>query len=283
MNPAAPEQRASWLLSPLPTARIAWLRILAYAFVPVDLLLNRWVFAHAHVPGELYRPLLIGRVLHLPTPGPWVTWFGLALIAGSMACLALAVRERVPAWAGYAVGLGWLWWQVIAFSYGKVDHDRLGFLVLLLVLPTVGRASRHDEGLSEAAGWAVRATALAVVATYTLSGLAKLRFGGLGWVDGATIVQAVIRRGTPLATPLLDHPWTLTAFQPFLLGVELFVAPLLLVRWRRRGVLTALVLGFLLFHVMTFAMLSIIFLPHCVALLCLLPFERLPLRAGVPA
>ncbi len=268
----------TWLLSPLPTARIAWLRILAYAFVPVDLLLNRWMFAHAQVPGELYAPLRIGRAFALPTPGAWVTWFGWALIAGSLTCLALARRERVPAWAGFGVALGWLWWQVIAFSYGKVDHDRLGFLVLLLVLPTVGRASRRDVGASEAAGWAVRATALAVVATYTLSGLAKLRFGGLGWIDGATIVQAVIRRGTPLATPLLDHPWTLTAFQPVLLAVELFVAPLLLVRWRRPGVLTGLVVGFLLFHVMTFSMLSIIFLPHCVALLALLPFERLPFR-----
>lgn len=273
----------SWLLSPLPTARVAWLRIIAYAFVPVDLLLNRWVFAHAQVPGELYQPLRVGRVLSLPTPGAWVTWFGLALIATSLACLVLAVGERVPAWAGWLVALGWLWWQVIAFSYGKVDHDRLGFLVLLLVLPTVGRASRRDTGTSEAAGWAIRVTALAVVATYTLSAFAKLRFGGLGWIDGATIVQAVIRRGTPLATPLLDHPWTLTAFQPFLLAVELFVAPLLLVRWRRPQVTTMLVVGFLVFHVMTFSMLSIIFLPHCVALLALLPLERLSNRQKVRA
>lgn len=281
MTRAAAQRRETWLFSPLPTARIAWLRILAYAFVPVDLLLNRWVFAHAQVPGELYQPLRIGRVLPLATPGAWVTWFGLALIAGSLVCVLLAVREQVPAWAGYAVALGWLWWQVIAFSYGKVDHDRLGFLVLLLVLPSVGRASRRDTGTSEAAGWTIRATTLAVVATYTLSALAKLRFGGLGWIDGATIVQAVIRRGTPLATPLLDHPWLLTAFQPFLLGVELFVAPLLLVRWRRPGVTTMLVVGFLLFHVMTFSMLSIIFLPHCVALLALLPLERLSTRRKV--
>jgi hypothetical protein len=124
-------------------------------------------------------------------------------------------------------------------------------------------------------------TTLAVVATYLLSAVAKLRFGGIDWVDGATLTRAVVRRGTWLSTPLLDHTWVLHAFQYVLIGVELLVSPLLLVRWRDGRTTMLLVVGFLLFHVMTFLTISIVFLPHCVALLALLPLERWRLRQVV--
>lgn len=268
---------SAWLYRPASLARIAWLRVIAYAFVPVDLLLTTpWVMDHAHVPGTLYQPLRIGEVLHLPTPGGWVEPFGYLLVAVSLVSAVLAARDRLPAWLGYVVAVAYLEWMVIAMSYGKVDHDRVAFLVLLFVLPTVGRARLRDSGASEAAGWALSVVTLAVVATYTLAAVAKLRFGeGLGWLDGATLTRAVVRRHTALSAPLLDHTWVLHAFQYVLMGMELFVAPLLLVRWKREQITWALAVGFLLFHVMTFAMITIIFLPHCVALLSLLPLERL--------
>ena len=271
-----PPHPAGWLFRPGPLARIAWLRVVAYLFVPVDVLLTTpWVAAHGSVPAALYEPLLLGRLLHLPAPGPWVELLRWALVLGALACAVLAVRDRLPAAVGLLLAVGYLEWMVIAFSYGKVDHDRVGYLVLLFVLPTVGRAGLRSRASSEAAGWALQVTALAVVATYTLSTVAKLRFGGLDWVGGATLTAAVVRRGTPLATPLLDHTWVLHVFQYVLVLVELFVAPLLLVPWRRPQVTWLLAVGFLGFHLMTFATISIIFLPHCVALLSLLPLERL--------
>ena len=256
-----------WLFRPVPLARIAVLRVIAYLFVPIDVLLTTpWVNAHANVPGELYQPLLIGRVLHLPTPGPWVEVLRWVLIATAL----VAATGRLPRAVGAVVAVLYLEWIVVAFSYGKVDHDRVGFLVLLLALATV-----TTRGGEEAAGWAVSVTTLAVVATYFLSAFAKLRFGGLDWVDGATLTRAVVRRGTWLSTPLLDHAWVLHAFQYVLLVVELFVSPLLLVRWRDERIGWLLVAGFYGFHVMTFLTISIVFLPHCVALLVLLPLERI--------
>ena len=261
-----------WLFRPAPLARIAVLRVIAYLFVPVDVLLTTpWVTAHAQVPGELYQPLLIGRLLHLPTPGPWVELLRWVLIAAAL----VAATGRLPRVLGLTVALLYLEWMVVAFSYGKVDHDRIGYLVLLFALATVGRARSDAHTPSEAAGWAVSVTALAVVATYFLSAFAKLRFGGLGWVDGATLTRAVVRKGTDLSRPLLDHTWVLHGFQYVLVGVELLVSPLLLVRWRDRGVTWFLVASFYVFHVMTFLMLRIIFLPHCIALLALLPVERI--------
>ena len=261
-----------WLFTPVPLARIAILRVVAYLFVPVDVLLTTpWVVQHAQVPGELCQPLLLGRLLHLPTPGPWVEALRWVLVGASL----LAATGRLPRLVGGLVALLYLEWMVIAFSYGKVDHDRVGFLVLLAVLPTVGAARLRDRRSSEAAGWAVSVTALAVVSTYFLSAWAKLRFGGLGWVDGATLTRAVVRRGTALSTPLLAHAWVLHVFQYVLLGVELLVSPLLLVRWRDPRATWALVGGFYAFHLMTFLTISIVFLPHCVALLALLPLELL--------
>jgi hypothetical protein len=269
-----------WLFRPVPLARIAVLRAIAYLFVPVDVLLTTpWVTSHAHVPGELYQPLLIGRLLHLPTPGPWVEVLRWVLIAAAL----VAATGRLPRALGVVVALLYLEWMVVAFSYGKVDHDRVGFLVLLFALATVSHRAGED-----AAGWAVSVTTLAVVATYFLSAFAKLRFGGLDWVDGATLTRAVVRRGTWLSTPLLEHAWVLHAFQYVLLMVELFVSPLLLVRWRDERIGWLLVAGFYGFHVMTFLTISIVFLPHCVALLALLPLERIrawraPVREPVPA
>jgi hypothetical protein len=268
-----------WLFRPAPLGRIAALRTIAYLFVPVDVLLTTpWVGQHAEVPGELYRPLLIGRLLHLPTPGGWVELLRWGLVVAAL----VAATGRLPRFLGAVVAACYLEWMVVAFSYGKVDHDRVGFLVLLAVLPTVGHARYRDRTPSEAAGWVVSMTTLAVVATYFLSAFAKLRFGGLDWVDGATLTRAVVRRGTALSTPLLDHAWVLHAFQYVLVAVELLVSPLLLVRWRDERIGWLLVAGFYGFHVMTFATITIVFLPHCVALLALLPLERFAVRRVQP-
>ena len=283
------EPVSRWLFHPVPVGRVAVLRVVAYLFVPVDVLLTTpWVAAHGDVPGELYQPLLLGRLLHLPTPGPWVEVLRWVLVAAAL----VAATGRLPRALGAVVAVLYLEWMVVAFSYGKVDHDRIGYLVLLCALPTAGRTSVRDRTASEAAGWVVSVTSLAVMATYFLSAFAKIRFGGLDWVDGATLTRAVVRKGTALSTPLLHHTWVLHGFQYVLLAVELLVSPLLLVRWRDTRITWFLVGSFYVFHVMTFLMLRIVFLPHCVALLALLPLEnavrrprvdRVPQREPVPA
>ena len=43
------------------------LRLLAYAFIPVDVLVTTaWVGQHGDVPGVLYRPVMAARLLHSP-------------------------------------------------------------------------------------------------------------------------------------------------------------------------------------------------------------------------
>ena len=173
---------------------------------------------------------------------------------------------------GDAIAVIYLYDQVVAFSYGKVDHDRMGFILALFVIPTVGHAGLRDRRSSEQAGWALRMVWIGAVATYFLASIAKLRFGGLHWVNSATIARAVIRRGTSLSRPLLEHPWTLRATQWFILIFELTSPVMLFVKQRWRTYLVVVMFGF---HAMTFAMITIAFWPHLVCLTALLPLERL--------
>ena len=258
----------AWLFEPLPRARVAMLRLLVYPFVFVDVLLTTsWVALHRHVPGDLYQPLLIGRVLPLPTP---TARFVVVLEIALLLAAGIAATGRFPRLAGAAVFVLYLEWMVVAMSYGKVDHDRFAFLVALAVLPTVGRARVDDDTADDRSGWALRCVQIAVMLTYFLAAFAKLRFGGLDWVNSATLVRAVARRGTALGDPLLDYPWVLQATQWLLVGFEL-IAPLLLVRGRLGRAVWA---GAVALHAVTFATITIVFLPHVVCLLSFLPLER---------
>jgi hypothetical protein len=274
-EPGAPRRvrgrRFRWP-QPVPLARIAAFRTLAYLFIPVDVFLTTaWVRAHAAVPTEYYQPLIVGQWLPLPTPTSTVVhvvqW---ALVLAALA----AATGRAPRLLGTAVFLLYFQWMVIAMSYGKVDHDRYAFLVALAVLPTVGRARWRDRRTSEAAGWAMAVVFLAVMLTYFLAAWAKVRFGGWDWVTGSQLTWAVLRRGTDLATWTLDVPGLLVAAQWVMVIVE-FAAPLMLLARSDRA-RVALVVFLLGFHLMTFVGVRIVFLPHCVAILSLLPWERLP-------
>jgi len=261
-----------WWFRPVPLARIAVFRTIAYLFVPVDVFLTTaWVRAHADVPTEWYAPLTIGRLLPLPTPTPAVV----VVVQWALVLAALAAATgRAPRLLGTAVFLLYFEWMVIAMSYGKVDHDRIAYLVALAVLPTIGCVRWRDKRSSEAAGWAMAAVFVTVVLTYFLAAWAKMRFGGWDWATGATLARAIVRRGTVLSDWLLETPGLLVGAQWAMLALE-FAAPLVLLVWSARA-RVALVVFLVGFHLAVYASVAIIFLPHCVAILSILPWERLP-------
>lgn len=263
------ESIVQWWFKPAPRGRIAALRTIFYLFIFVDVLLTTaWVSGHGMVPGELYEPLWVGRLLPLPVPGPL---FVAAVEVSLLTAAGIAATGRLPRAAGIVVAVLYWQWMVIAFSYGKVDHDRVAFLVALALLPTVGPARWGDRSEDEAAGWVLRAIQVAVVLTYFLAAFAKFRFGGFDWATGATLMRSVIRRGTDIGDLLVAWPWVLTATQWFIIAFEL-ASPLLLVPGRvGRAMLTVCIA----FHVVTFATISIIFLPHVMCLLAFLPLERI--------
>ncbi|MGC9667910.1 MFS transporter permease [Planosporangium sp. 12N6] len=262
-----------WLTEPVPRARVAWLRTLVYLFIAADLVVfTPWVRHHGQVPGEFYRPLLLGRLLHLPTPtGPLVDTVYWLLLPAAVA----AASGRAPRLLGWTVFALYTEWMVVAMSYGKVDHDRFALLVALAVLPTAGPARHRDTGYTERGGWALRMTQLAAVATYFLAAWAKLRFGGPGWVTGATLNWALLRRGTELGRALTGLPWLLVAAQFGIMAFELGSPLVFAVPRRRRAVVVTF---FYAFHLAVFATVTISFIPQQVALASFLPLERLGRR-----
>lgn len=258
-----------WLFAPVPKARIAAFRTLVYLFVPLDVVFfSAWIKSHGNLPGNLYQPLIVGRLLHLPTPTHLlVDSIYYALIPLSL----LAATGRAPRLLGWTVFALYLEWMIIAMSYGKVDHDRFAFLVALAVLPTCGRAHWRDKEESDRAGWALRVVQIGVVATYFLASWAKLRYGGPGWMTGSVLARAILRRGTDLADLIAPIPFVLIAAQIGIMAFEMFspVVFFLPEKWRLRTV------GFFYsFHLVTFAMITISFAPHLVAMTAFLPLER---------
>jgi hypothetical protein len=262
-----------WWYAPIPRARVAWLRILAYGFLPFDmLLLTNSTLAHAELPADLYQPVRLARWLHLPAPtlGAMYTLLVVTLAAGLIA----ATGRFLPRLTGLVAAAGYLWWVTISMSYGKVDHDHLALVVALFVLPTVGRARIGDRTPCEASGWTVRCIQVAVVAAYVLSAWAKIRIGGFpDWPNGSTVQWALSRRGTPFGRMFIDHPLLLKTGQWGMLTAEI-LSPLL--PFARGRPLYAGVAFFAGFHLVTYALLSIHFLPHTIWLLAFLPLERLP-------
>jgi hypothetical protein len=262
------QRLTDWWFPEVPLARIALLRLAVFGFVVVDVLWLRTAgWYHGHADPTWYEPLVVGELLRLP---PASVFLVEALRWGCVGLALAAMSGRFPRALGWGTAVCWAWYQYVAFSYGKVDHDRADFLVALFVLPTVGMAHLSDSQRSQAAGFALRCVQLMAIATYFLAGIAKIRFGGWEWVNSATLARAVIRRGTWLSEWMLDFPFLLHAAQWGLLAAEL-ASPLIFLlsaRWQRR------VVGlWFAFHVATYASITIAFWPHLVMMLSFLPLE----------
>ncbi len=256
---------SAWAFSPAPLARITVLRYFIYIFVILDLLwISQLGFSHGDTP-QLYKPILLREFL--PTPSPiYVRVLAAVVIVSAL----LAARgNRVAGWVCF---LGMLDWWSNVFSYGKIDHDHFALVVALAVLPTVGGGTSRAENRSEAAAWALRCIQIGVVATYFLSAVAKVRFGGWGWPSSAIFTWAFVRRGTDLAQLLLNFPLVMKASQWGLFLAEVFSPLLLFVRprWRYLGIA-----GFAGFHFVTWLLIEIHFLPLAICLLAFLPLERI--------
>ena len=253
----------------VPAARFEIFRRLLCGYVVFDVLVvTAWVRNHGSPDAGLYQPLLIGRLLPLPVPTDAVVtvtmW--IVLVGG-----VIGVAGRSSRLVGAITACAYLQWMVVAFSYGKVNHDRFPLLVALFVAATVERTSVRDRTPSTAAGWALQMTTVATVAVYFLSVVAKVRYGGWMWASSATLTQALIRRATSLGEQLRELPQVAVLAQWAAVAFEV-ASPLLLVRRRIRWVLWGTAIGF---HVVTFALLSIGFYPQLLCLLAFLPLERL--------
>jgi len=264
----------SWFMPVVPESRIAVLRTVLYLFVIIDIHL----FVRDPIPlsrnPELYQPLMIERLFHLPPPSvPLTITLYLILVIG---CLVAAANVW-PRLAGGVVAAGFTWWTAIGMSYGKVDHDHLALVVALWVMPTVGVIAdrwRSTERSAQA-GWALKCIQISVIFTYFLSALTKIRSGGwsiTSWPDSSILMWAIVRRPHGLGQFLLPYPELLHVMQWCSFTAELTAVVVL---WLRGRALLAAAIFWMGFHAFTLAILYIHFAPTAICWLAFAPLERL--------
>lgn len=275
----SPQRRSSerivgWFMPVTADARVAILRSVIYVFVLLDIhLLVRDPIPLSRHP-ELYKPLLIERLFQLPPPSLTLTYTLYAVLW--LGCL-VGAANRLPRVAGLVVAAAFTWWTAIGMSYGKVDHDHLALIVALWVLPTVGvvRERWRSSDASAQAGWALKCIQIAVIFTYFLSALTKVRSGGwsfTSWPESSILMWAIIRRPHALGELLMPYPGLLRLMQ---WGAYLAEFASLVVLWLRGRALLCAALFWLSFHVFTAALLYIHFAPTLICWLAFAPLERL--------
>jgi hypothetical protein len=262
-----------WFAPVVVESRIAILRSVLYVFVIADIhLIVRDPIPLSHHP-ELYRPLLVERLFHLPPPSvPITVSLYVVIMAGSL----VGIMNRLPRLAGWVVAAAFTWWTAIGMSYGKVDHDHLALVVALWVLPTVGSVPGRWRSVrrSAQAGWALKCIQIAVVFTYFLSALTKIRSGDwsiTSWPDSSILTWAIIRRPHGLGQFLLPFPGLLHVMQWMSFTAE---STSLVVLWLRGRALLAAALFWMGFHVFTVVILYIHFAPTVICWLAFAPLER---------
>jgi hypothetical protein len=276
----------AWLVAPAPAARLATLRILvgvyATAWAGVRLPAH---LAHADQAAARWQPVGVLAPLGSP-PADWA----IVLVAAATPLIGLLF---VAGWRYRAIGplfaAAMLVLATLDSSWGQVFHTEhllvLHLLVLAVapaadVLATGRRPMTPPPAADGRYGWPVRLSAVVVVVAYVIAGIAKLRIGGLDWLDGDTLRNWVahdnLRKAvlgdsySPIGTNLVGHAWLFPPFAVLTVTVELgaWVA-LLGGRWRN-----VWVVGAWLFHLGVLAVMAIVF-PYQLSGVAFAPFFRL--------
>lgn len=283
---------ASWY-APAPALRLAIVRSLVGAFAFGYLTARFAGFTSvAKLEAWQFAPVGAAQLLARPLPAPLVT--ALVVLALLLA-LAFAVgafyRVTAPAFA-----LALLWVTSYRSSWGMLFHtDNLLVLhALLLALSPAADAfsvdARRTRRVADASehgryGWALRAICVVTVITYVVAGVAKLKLGGWGWLEGEQLRGQIAydnlrkvelgRSASELGVWFVRHP----AFFPPLAALTLLVelgAPLALLHRRAALVWALLAWGF---HFGVALLMNIKF-PYPLSCVPFLAFFRLELGAN---
>jgi hypothetical protein len=204
--------------APAPTVNLAMARILAVAtqlfwvFPSLDEQLSR-LQANSH----FIRPQLLIRLVAaiFPrdawfTPASITAIYWLTVAAGALALVGLFTR---PAMLALALGV----WFLVAhrFSYGDVHHSEamFAFFIMSLALAPSGddlsvdawrrrRAGRPPAEMSPFARWPFALAHLLLAMVYFSTGITKLIFGGLQWVNGYTLQSRTLMDALARDIPL---------------------------------------------------------------------------------
>lgn len=234
--------RVGWLDRPASARALALVRVVACGALAATVAGRLVATVDLAERGIAWEPVGVLGPLGAPPAGAVVAVvFAVSLGAGVAATLGWRWRVSGPLFA--ATGLVA---TSLATSWGMVFHtDNLAMLhvAVIALAPAADAWSLDARGAGPPGddvryGFPIRLAALVTAATYVLAGWAKLRIGGLEWLDGDTLRSLVahdnLRKeligavSTPLAGPVVRQAWLFAPMAIVTVAVEL-VAPLALV------------------------------------------------------
>ena len=274
-----------WWFPRVPADRLAMLRVLVGLYGVVYLAIRlRHLMSFANQNAVRFRPIGILAWMEQPFDATLYRVLVVATFATSILFfVGWAYRVTAPTF-------GVLLLIVLTYSncWGGILHSDNLWLIHVLVLAcapaaaTLSLDARGSEGTPSPHfkyGWAIRLMCWVCVATYFLAGLAKLKNGGLGFIEGESLRNYVafdnvrkIELGSlhsPLASFLLPYAVVFQALAVFSLALELG-APLVMLQAKVAKVWAILMWGF---HVGVLALMAILF-PYPVAFIAFAPFFR---------
>lgn len=283
-----------------PAERLAAFRIAVGVFVVVYLVGRAPVFlALADRPAGDFDPVGILAPLAGPPHGAIVTATFVVTLAAGVAA-TVGYRYRL---SSIVAAVGLLFLATLRSSWGQLLHFENLMVLQLLVLAFAPAADawsldarRHTARTgdpnpaepSAAYGFPLTLASLVMVVTYVIAGVAKLRYGGIEWLDGDTLRNHVaysaarldIIGGTPpiLAEFVVEHAWILAPAAVIAVVVEL-AAPVVFIgrTWRNAWVASAWLMHIGILLTMSVGFPSPLF---GVAFAPLFPLERVPRWLG---
>jgi hypothetical protein len=284
-----------WFFAPDSGRRLATLRILVGAYATIYSIVRLWYLLDlSTLDDERFFGTGILTVLDKPPSASLVLPVGLITI---VACAAMTVgwRYRISAPVA-AVFL--LCTTTYGNSWGQVFHTENLMLLHFAVLAVVPAADYYvlgrrtnatsAESSDERYGWPIKLMVALIVLTYVAAGVAKLRIGGLAWIDGDVLRHQVafdnLRKirlddiHSPLGTWLVQIGWVWVPVGFATLLIELS-APVAFVQNRIRYLWVG---AAWLFHVGIATMMAITFPYHLtgIAYAAIMPTDRIAERAA---
>jgi HTTM domain len=272
--------------SPAPATRLAAFRVLTGTFAVVYLVVRLpHLLDAAHFDPVRFRPVGPLRPLDTaPSPGVATAAVVLGIVLGVAYTVGWRFRATGPA---FAVLL--LFVLSLRNSWGQIFHvDNLLLLHVLIVGLSPAAAAWSLDARRRPPptapdvrfGFPLRLAAVVTVCTYVVTGWAKLRYAGLDWLSGDTLLHQIAFDNarkkvlgdefSPFAAPALGHPWLFRPMGPITLLVEL-AAPVALLGRRAAAVWSSVAW---VFHVGILALMWIAF-PYPLTGIAFAPFFRL--------
>lgn len=274
-----------WWFPAVPADRLAMLRVLVGLYSVVYLAIRLpHLMSFARHRAVQFRP--IGVLSWMDQPFDGAVFRGLVV---------LTLVLSVPFFVGWAYRVtaplfGVLLLVVLTYtnSWGGILHSENLWLLHVLILacaPAADTLSLDARSATSAPsphfryGWAIRLMCWVCVVTYFVAGVAKIKNGGLGFVEGESLRNYValdsvrkIELGSlhsPIASLLLPYPGVFRGLAMFSLALELG-APFVMLQAK---VAKVWAIGMWGFHLGVLALMAILF-PYPVAFIAFAPFFR---------